>query len=67
MTDDFIKNIFIISAVILIPSWSVAYITDKVVYVIPMLAVCTFILAQLFKDEHKRLDEDPTDVGKKDE
>ena len=40
------------------PSWTVAYLTDKVIYVIPMLAVSTFVTAQLFQNRNKRLEED---------
>ena len=42
----------------MIPSWTTAYITESVVYVIPMLAVCTFVTAQLFSHKNKRLDEE---------
>ena len=60
-----IRDLILIVSVILIPCWGVAYITDKVVYVIPMLAVCTFILAQLLSARSKRLDEDAIGKGKK--
>ena len=54
-----IIDILITTAVILIPSWTVAYITDKVVYVIPMLAVTTFIVAQVMQHRNnRRLDKD---------
>lgn len=53
-----IRDILVISSVILIPSWTTAYITESVVYVIPMLAVCTFVTAQLFSHKNKRLDEE---------
>ena len=53
-----IRDILVISSVILIPSWTTAYITESVVYVIPMLAVCTFVVAQLFSHKNKRLDEE---------
>ena len=52
-----IRDLILIVVVILGPSWGVAYVTDKVIYVIPMLAVCTFILAQLFSARAKRLDD----------
>ena len=35
-----------------------AYITDKMVYVIPMLAVCTLIAATYDDRSRRRLDED---------
>ena len=54
-----IIDILITTAVILIPSWTVAYVTDKVVYVIPMLAVTTFIVAQVMQHRNnRRLDKD---------
>ena len=53
-----IRDILVISIVILGPSWTTAYITESVVYVIPMLAVCTFVVAQLFSHKNKRLDEE---------
>ena len=53
-----IRDILVISIVILGPSWTTAYITESVVYVIPMLAVCTFVTAQLFSHKNKRLDEE---------
>ena len=59
-----IRDILVISIVILGPSWTTAYITESVVYVIPMLAVCTFVTAQLFSHKNKRLDEEMT-KGKK--
>lgn len=53
-----IKDILFIMIIILGPSWTVAYLTDKVVYVIPMLAVCTFIVAQRFQNRSKRIEDD---------
>ena len=53
-----IRDFFAIAVIILIPSWTVAYVTEKVIYVIPMLAVCTFIVAQLFQQKTKRLDDE---------
>ena len=53
-----IRDLILIAGVILIPSWTTAYITESVVYVIPMLAVCTFVVAQLFSHKNKRLDEE---------
>ena len=55
-----IRDVLIISSVILIPSWTVAYVTEQVIYVIPMLAVCTFIVAQLFSNQSKRIEDDGT-------
>ena len=53
-----IHDVLIISSIILIPSWTVAYVTEQVIYVIPMLAVCTFIVAQLFSNQSKRIEDD---------
>ena len=53
-----IRDVLLISSVILIPSWTVAYLTEQVIYVIPMLAVCTFIVAQLFSNQSKRVEDD---------
>ena len=59
------RDLCLIIFIILGPSWTVAYLTDKVIYVIPMLAVCTFVLAQLFSARSKRLDDDAIGKGKK--
>ena len=56
-----IRDVVFITTAILGPSWTTAYITESVVYVIPMLAVCTFILAQLYSTRSKRIDEE---IGK---
>ena len=56
-----IRDVVFITIAILGPSWTTAYITESVVYVIPMLAVCTFILAQLYSTRSKRIDEE---IGK---
>ncbi len=48
----------------LIPTYGVAFVTDKMVYVVPMLAAMTFIAAGLFEEEtNKRID---TDTSSKD-
>ena len=36
--------------VVLIPTYAVAYPTDKMVYVVPMLAAMGFVAASLFED-----------------
>ena len=61
----YIRDVITICIIILIPSWTVAWLTDKVIYVIPMLAVCTFVTAQLFQNRSKRIDKE--DIGKKKE
>ena len=59
-----IHDILLISSIILIPSWTVAYVTEQVIYVIPMLAVCTFIVAQLFSNQSKRIEDDGVTIIK---
>ncbi len=47
--------------VILCPTWITAYLTDKMVYVIPMLAACTVIATSLFPSSdarNRRVEED---------
>jgi len=68
MKDISITDLSIIVSIILIPSWTTAYFTDKVVYVIPMLAVTTFIVAQVMQHRNnRRLDKDEFNEFKKDE
>jgi hypothetical protein len=58
-------DLILIISIILVPSWTTAYFLEKVVYVIPMLAVTTFIVAQVMQHRHdRRLDKDQ-DIGKK--
>ena len=48
-------------AVILIPSYAAAYLTDKVVYVVPMLAASALVAASFETSERvatRRVDED---------
>ena len=61
-------DILIISGVILVPSWTVAYVTNSVVYVIPMLAVTTFVVAQVMQHRNnRRLDKDEFNEFKKED
>tara|TARA_B100000497_G_C7418428_1_gene262888 strand:+ start:62 stop:307 length:246 start_codon:yes stop_codon:yes gene_type:complete len=55
-----LKKALVRGTVILIPTYAVAYLTDKMIYVVPMLAAMGFVAASLFDDEHttKRLDDD---------
>lgn len=49
------------AAIVLIPSYSVAYLTDKMVYVVPTLAAASFFAASLSLQNEKtarRVDED---------
>ena len=53
------KEGFIKALVVLIPTYITALLTDKMVYVIPMLAAVSFIAAGMFNEENKRrLEED---------
>jgi|TARA_B110000459_G_C16558497_1_gene470360 hypothetical protein len=52
------KNNLIKIAIILVPTYTVAYLTDKMIYVIPMLAVCTLIVATYDPRSKRRTDED---------
>jgi len=61
-------DILIIAGVILVPSWTVAYVTNSVVYVIPMLAVTTFVVAQVMQHRNnRRLDKDEFNEFKKED
>jgi len=63
-----LTDILIIAGVILVPSWTVAYITNSVVYVIPMLAVTTFVVAQVMQHRNnRRLDKDEFNEFKKED
>ena len=54
-----LKEGFIKALVVLVPTYITALITDKMVYVIPMLAAVSFIAAGMFNEENKRrLEED---------
>ena len=63
-----LTDILIIAGVILVPSWTVAYITNSVVYVIPMLAATTFVVAQVMQHRNnRRLDKDEFNEFKKED
>jgi hypothetical protein len=54
-----INQALIKAATVLVPTYTVAYLTEKMIYVVPMLAASTFIAAALFHtDMTKRVDED---------
>ena len=56
-----INKALIRGTIVLIPTYIVAYITDKMVYVVPMLAACGFIAASLFEnDTTPRIDDNAT-------
>ena len=49
--------------VILVPTYTVAYVTNAMIYTMPMLAACTLLAANLFNDDETeiRVDEDGSD------
>ena len=51
---------FVKALIVIIPTYLVAYSTEKMVYVIPMLAACPFIATSMFTDTgmRRRVDED---------
>lgn len=54
-----IKQGLIKAAIILVPTYITAYLTDKMIYVVPMLAASGFIAAAMFNDAvEKRVDDD---------
>jgi hypothetical protein len=63
-----IKKGLIQAIIVLVPTYIVAYLTDKMVYTIPMLAASGFIAASLTsQDENKlRVDQETNDVGQND-
>ena len=55
-----IKEGLIKAAVVLVPTYITAYLTDKMVYVIPMLAAASFVAASLTSSPNtdRRVEED---------
>lgn len=54
-----INEALIKAVTVLVPTYTVAYLTEKMIYVVPMLAASTFIAAALFHtDIERRVDED---------
>ena len=49
----------------LVPTYTVAYVSGAMIYTMPMLAVCTLITANLFdsKETENRVDEDGSAEG----
>ncbi len=59
-----LKAALIKAAIVLVPSYAVAYLTDKMVYVVPTLAAASFFAATLKLDNdpiNNRVDEDDGD------
>jgi hypothetical protein len=54
------KQLIVRVLVMLVPTYSVAYISEAMIYTMPMLAVCTLIAANLYGEEETeiRVDED---------
>jgi hypothetical protein len=46
------------AVIVLVPTYIVAFLTDKMVYVIPMLAACSFIAASINPSTSRRVEED---------
>ncbi len=59
------KQLLVRVLVMLVPTYLVAYITEAMIYTMPMLAVCTLIAANLYDDEEieNRVDEDGSTDG----
>ena len=55
-----IKEGLIKAAVVIVPTYITAYLTDKMVYVIPMLAAASFVAASLTSSPNteRRIEED---------
>ena len=50
---------FVKAAIVLVPTYITAYLTDKMIYVIPMLAAASFIAASISGDKlERRVEED---------
>jgi hypothetical protein len=46
------------ATIVLIPTYITAYLTDKMIYVIPMLAAASFIAASINPATSRRVEED---------
>ena len=57
------KTAFIKALIVLIPTYVTAYLTNKMVYVVPMLAAASFVAASVGSDNtQKRIDGDKEDA-----
>ncbi|WP_342075896.1 hypothetical protein [Yoonia sp. SS1-5] len=62
MTGKSFKTAAIKAAIILVPCWTTAWLTDKMVYVVPMLAASAIFAATFDKSDVNRLvDEEAED------
>ena len=60
------KEAVIKGLIILVPSWVVAYLTEKMVYVLPVVVVTGILSMAVIPEGKKRLDDDAagdTDEG----
>tara|TARA_R110002020_G_scaffold182556_2_gene378091 strand:- start:129 stop:305 length:177 start_codon:yes stop_codon:yes gene_type:complete len=57
------KEALIKSLVILVPSYTMAVLTEKMVYVLPMVVVCGMIAMVIVPDTKKRIDDDVGEEG----
>ena len=58
------KTALIKALIVLIPTYITAYLTNKMVYVVPMLAAAGFVAASVGSENtQKRIDEDDADDG----
>ena len=52
------KEAVIKGLIILVPSWVVAYLTEKMVYVLPVVVVTGIVSMAVIPEGKKRLDDD---------
>ena len=57
------KGALIKSLVILVPSYTMAVLTEKMVYVLPMVVVCGMIAMVVVPETKKRIDDDAGEEG----
>ena len=55
------KEAVIKGLIILVPSWVVAYLTEKMVYVLPVVVVTGILSMAVIHEGKKRLDDDAAD------
>ena len=59
----YMKTALIKALIVLIPTYITAYLTNKMVYVVPMLAAASFVAASVGSDNtQKRIDGDKEDA-----
>ncbi|CTQ34756.1 hypothetical protein JAN5088_03552 [Jannaschia rubra] len=61
-----LKNATIKAGIVLIPSYTAAFLTEQMVYVVPMLAATSFFAGTVDlnqKTTRRRVDEDEADEG----